>query len=214
MCRRSLPAFLLPLALLAASLAAPATAATPRSADKAIDACEAAAAETLRDLRGRAAQEVQFSGARRSGPPGADDAGSATIAGNGSYRGAGGNTSFSYTCAWDADSGKASGVVLREPRGAAAAPAPQPAWEPDLTNVSPEACEAAAAAALKDRYPSVGRIAFESDSRQLKPAAKARTSLEGRGRMERAAGMNAVPFSYRCLLDSASGRVVGASTTD
>lgn len=195
----------------------PAWAAAPdaRPTDKATVACEAAAAETLRGLRGRAAQEVQFSAARRSAPPGADDASSATIAGNGSYRGAsGGATAFSYTCAYDADTGKASGVVLRDARAGGATAAAQPAWEPDLTHLSPEACEAAAAAALKDKYPPVGRIAFDPDTRQLRPAPNARTSLEGRGRMERAAGMNSAPFSYRCVLETASGRVVSVTTRD
>lgn len=213
MCRRTLQTVFLPLAL--ASMGALTPAATARAADKAVEACEAAAAETLRDLRGRAAQEVQFTGARRGSPPGAADGGSTTIAGSGSYRGAGGSTAFSYTCAWDADTGKASGVLLRDARSSTAAvPAPQPAWEPDLTHLSPEACEAAAAAALKDKYPPVGRIAFESDSRQLKPAPNARTSLEGRGRMERAAGMNPAAFTYRCLLDTASGKVVSVTTRD
>jgi hypothetical protein len=191
-----------------------ATAATPPlgAADAAAGtACEAAVAETLRDLRGKAAHEVQFGAAKRVVPPPAGD--NTTLAGKGQYRPlAGPSRAFTYTCAFDVQTGKASGVVLRESEAPAAASATP--WEPDLTHVSPEACEAAAAAALKEQYPPAGSIRFQSDSRRLRPAANDGTSLEGRGSLERAAGMNPAPFSYRCLFDAGSGKVVSVQTRD
>lgn len=174
-------------------------------------ACEAAVAETLRDMRGKAAHEVQFGAAKRVVPPPAGD--NTTLAGKGQYRApAGQPRPFTYTCAFDVQTGKASGVVLRESEAPAAA-AEKP-WEPDLTHVSPEACEAAAAAALKDQYPPAGSIRFQSDSRRLRPASNARTSLEGQGSLERVVGMNPAPFTYRCVFEAASGKVVSVQTRD
>jgi hypothetical protein len=184
--------------------------APPGGPAAAAQTCETAVADTLRELRGKAAHEVQFGAARPLVPPPADD--STTLAGTGLYRAAAGPAKpFTYTCTYDLQTGKASGVVLREEPAPAAAAKP---WEPDLTHLSPEACEAAAAAALKDQYPPAGRIRFESDSRQLKAAPNARTSLEGQGSLERAAGMNPAPFTYRCLLDTGSGRIVSVHTED
>lgn len=173
-------------------------------------ACEAAAAETLRDMRGKAAHEVQFTPAKRVVPPVGDNT---TLAGKGQYRArAGASRPFSYTCSYDPQTGKASGVVLRESEAPLAAA--QEPWEPDLTHVSPEACEAAAAAALKDQYPPAGSIRFQSDSRRLRPASNARTSLEGQGSLERVVGMNPAPFTYRCVFEASSGKVVSVQTRD
>lgn len=189
-----------------------ATAATPGGDAQAGVACEAAVADTLRDMRGEAAHEVQFGAARRVVPPPAGD--NTTLAGNGQYRArAGASRAFNYTCSYDVQTGKASGVVLRETEAPVAAAVQKP-WEPDLTHVSPEACEAAAAAALKDQYPPAGSIRFESDSRRLQPASNAGTSLEGQGSLERVVGMNPAPFTYRCVFEASSGKVVSVQTRD
>ncbi|MBA3598993.1 MAG: hypothetical protein H0W40_16690 [Methylibium sp.] len=195
--------------LFASCTAAAATA--PLGGDTAAVACEAAAADTLRDMRGKAAHEVQFVAAKRVVPPTAGD--NVTLAGQGQYRArAGAAQAFNYTCSYDVQTGKASGVVLRENEAPAAA-AEKP-WEPDLTHVSPEACEAAAAAALKDQYPPAGAIRFQSDSRSLRRASNARTSLEGQGSLERVVGMNPAPFTYRCVFEASSGKVVSVQTRD
>lgn len=187
--------------------------ASAAAGDAADSACEAAVAETLRGLRGKAANEVKFGAARNVVPPPAGE--NPTLAGKGQYRGLSGSARpFNYTCTFDAQTGKASGVVLREAAAAAPGAGTEKPWEPDLTNLSPQACEAAAAAALKEQYPPIGRIRFASDSRRLLPAAGARTSLEGRGTLERAAGMNPAPFTYRCLLEASSGKVVSVQTQD
>jgi len=205
------------IAALTAACAAGAMAATP-AADAAKtggatagERCEAAVAETVRRLRGRDAQEVEFVGARRAVTPPVDDE-ETGVKGEGRYRGARGATSFAYSCAFNEASGTTSGGVIRDTGGARAGS--QAAWEPDLTNVSPEACETAAAKALKQKYPRVGRIVFGSDTRQLQPAPQARTSLEGQGAVQRAPGMNAVPFRYRCEYETASGKVVSVQTND
>ena len=58
------------------------------------------------------------------------------------------------------------------------------------------------------------RIAFGSDSRQLRPAPNEHTSLEGGGAVQRAPGMNAVPFRYRCEIETRSGKVLNVETSD
>ena len=83
-----------------------------------------------------------------------------------------------------------------------------------LAHFSPEDCETAAASQLKQKYPRIGRIAFGSDSRELRPAPNAHTSVEGQGALQRAPGMNSTPFRYRCEIETASGKVVSVQTTD
>jgi hypothetical protein len=178
---------------------------------KAGDACENAVAETVRRMRGKEAHEVQFIGTKRSlAPTPGDEIG---VKGEGRYRSAAGaSVPFGYSCAYNAKTGATSGALFRE-TGAARASSEQ-AWQPDLTHVSPAACETATAAALKDKYPRVGRIVFGSDSRQLRPAPNAHTSLEGKGAVERAPGMSAVPFEYACEIETRSGKVVSVKTSD
>jgi hypothetical protein len=184
-------------------------AATPSDID-AGDRCEAAVAETVRRMRGRDAQEVEFVGAKRA-LSSTQDSEETGVRGEGRYRGRGaGSMSFTYSCAFNAKTGATSGVMFRETGGTRA----DAAWEPDLSKLSPEACEAAAASSLKEKYPRVGRIAFGSDSRQLRPAPNAHTSLEGQGALQRAPGMNSVPFRYRCEIDPRSGKVVDVQTQD
>lgn len=202
------PAFAaLALALALSSLPAVAQPDTAKAAAR----CEDAVADTIRRMRGERAKEVQFVAGKRVLVPATDD--ETSVRGEGRYRGASGPAMpFSYSCAYNAKTEATSGVVFRETGRVAAAPARE--WQPDLTNVSPAACESAAAAALKELHPRVGRIVFGSDSRRLQPAPNGRVQLEGRGAVERAAGMNAVPFSYRCEVDPRSGRVLGVETDD
>jgi hypothetical protein len=199
----------LALAGLVAAACGSAMAAQP-GADAAGDKCESAVAETITRMRGRNAQEVQFAGAKRALTPASDD--ETGVRGEGRYRGAAGGTMpFTYSCYYNTKSGATSGVVIRD----AAANAPsEAAWQPDLTHVSPEACESAAAADLKDKHPRVGRIVLGSDSRQVRPGPDGHILLEGRGAVQRAPGMNAVPFSYRCEFDGKGGRVVGVQTAE
>lgn len=202
---------LIPFALAAAtallSMATPAAAAAPDSAG---ERCESAVADTVRRMRGTRAQEVQFIGAKRAlSPTGEEEIG---VKGEGRYSGPGGSSmSFAYSCAFNPKTGGTSGVLIRDTGHAQATDA---AWQPDLTHLSPTECESAAAAALKDKYPRVGRIAFDPATRQLRPGPNEHTSLEGGGAVVRAPGMNAVPFSYRCEVETRSGRVLAVQTSD
>jgi len=188
-------------------------AAAPPEPSRAGDRCEAAVAETVRRMRGREAQEVEFIGAKRVlSPTGQDE--ETGVKGEGRYRGPGSVAMvFTYSCAFNAKSGSTSGVVFRE-TGEPRAGGGDVAWEPDLTKFSPEDCETAAASQLKEKYPRIGRIAFGSDSRQLRPAPNAHTSVEGQGALQRAPGMNSTPFRYRCEVDTRNGKVVNVQTTD
>lgn len=174
------------------------------------EACEKQVGETLRDLRGRDAQDVQFIGAKRviAATQTTDETG---VKGEGRYKGKSGAVSFTYSCAYNTATGETSGVMLTEKGRPAGDDKP---WQPDLSNLSPEACERATAAALKDKYPRVARIVFGSDSRKLLPAPNAHTRLEGQGGLERAPGMNAVPFTYRCEFETPSGKLVSVQTSD
>ncbi|HMC14593.1 MAG TPA: hypothetical protein VKI18_03110 [Albitalea sp.] len=176
--------------------------------------CEAAVAETVKRMRGKQAQEIQFVGAKRVLAPtkGGDDI---DVKGEGRYRaGSGGTSVFSYSCLFNSHSGATSGVLFRETGAATPAGGSDVAWQPDLSQLSPENCESAAASVLKDKYPRVGRIVFDGESRQLRPSANSNGMLEGQGAVERAAGMNLVPFRYRCEFETRSGKVVSASTAE
>jgi hypothetical protein len=176
---------------------------------KAIERCEAAVAETVRRMRGAAAQELQFSASKRNLAPAAQED-ETSVRGEGRYSSRGnGSSPFAYTCAYNTKSGTTSGVMFRETASAKA----EPAWQPDLSFLSPAACEGASAADLKQKYPRVARIAFDSDSRQLAPAADDLTLLAGQGAVQRAPGMQAEPFSYRCEINARNGSIVSVQTT-
>lgn len=177
----------------------------------AAERCEAAVAETIRTMRGQDAEDVQFTAAKRVlTPMSGDDTG---VKGEGRYQGTAGAMPFTYSCAYNATSGATSGVVFRETGKRTAAAAPK-LREADIHHISTEACETATAAALKQKYPRVGRIAFGSDSRRLRPTAEHRASLEGQGGVQRAPGMSSIPFSYRCEFETPSGKLVAVQTTE
>lgn len=206
------------LAVCFASHAALATDAPPAepaqpSASQAGERCEQAVAETVTRMRGRDAKEVSFIASKRAVMP-ATEGQQLGVRGEGRYRAsaAGAGVGFTYRCAFDVATGATSGVVFRD--ASAASSRGEPAWEPDLTHMSPAACEAAAATHLKQKYPRVGRIAFGSDSRRLSPAPNEHTGLEGQGALQRAPGMNSVPFTYRCEFEGTSGKLVSVQTTD
>lgn len=199
--------------LLAASftLATAAHAAMPADAAKAAESCEAAVTETIKEMRGRDAQDVQFQKDRRVLAPTTGE--ETDVKGAGRYRSAAGaSTPFTYGCAYNEKTGGTSGIVFRDAGGLRATP--EAAWQPDLMSVSPEACETAVAAALKAKHPRVGRIAFGSDSRQLRPAPAGRSSLEGIGAVQRAPGMNLAQFSYRCEFEPKGGKLVAVQTME
>ncbi len=205
----SLPRLSVHAALMALCCTGALAAAERGPADSAGDACEAAVARAVRDARGSSAREIRFIGDQRAvtASPGQ----SIGVKGEGRYAGrAGATISFTYTCAFDPASRATHGVLFSD-KGAASA---GPAAPIDLSRLSPDACEAATAAALKTKHPRVARINFGSDSRQLSAPTADRTALDGRGAVTRAPGMNAVAFSYRCEFDNRSGKVLRVSTAE
>ena len=197
--------------VLAASLA-PVTVAQTAERGRGVaagDACETAVAQAVREARGPGAREVRFVGNPRA--LAAAPAESIGVKGEGRYAGASGaSVPFTYTCAYSPSSGATDGVMFSDKPAAAAAPAPNV----DLSRLSPEACETATAAVLKERYPRIDRIRFGSDTRQLSPAGSDRTLLDGRGAAAHAPGMNAVAFGYRCEYDNRSGKVLQVKVSE
>ena len=200
---------LLPLVAVLALNAAGAHAAAPDPA-RATERCEGEVADTIKRMRGKDVAAVQFTAGARALSATVDD--EIGVRGEGRYRrGGGAAVAFTYSCAFNGTTGATSGVVFRETAGEGPDTA---SWQPDLTHVSPEACESAVAAVLKERHPRVGRIVFGSESRSLQPAANARVGLLGQGAVQPAPGMNAVPFNYRCEIDPRSGRVLQAQASE
>src|SRR5690606_29351512 len=122
-------------------------------------------------------------------------------------------TTFTYSCFYNTKSGETTGIVFRDTGGSAPV-AEAAAWQPDLSNVSPQACESAAAAALKEKHPRVGRIVLDADTRRVAPGPNGHLLLEGAGAVQRAPGMNANTFRYRCEFDSRGTRIVDVQTTE
>jgi hypothetical protein len=204
---RRLLAAALPLALACATGAAAA-----QSGGAATAACERATRDTLRPARGPA-PEVSFN-APPVVVPGSADANGVVLRGAGRVRNADGGRSFTYSCTFDSRSGEVAGVVVRDAaveRGAARAVA---AAEPDLANVSPAACESAAASALKQRWPNVSRIAFNPATRALQQSSSDSADLRGQGTAMPLPGAPATHFSYRCAIDPRSGRVLATTVDD
>lgn len=201
------------LAAAAVLLGAPAAHAVPEA--KTIERCEADAHEALQRIHGRALAAVRFDAAPRLGPiTGAAD--EAVLRGSGRYvltgQPATPGTPFQYSCALGAKSGETAGVVVRDAAAAARTASAERSWEPDLTKVSPRECESTTAALLKDRHPRATLISFDGETRRLEPAPDERIGLEGQGALQRAPGMAAAPFRYRCEFDARNGRIVSAKT--
>lgn len=196
------------LFLLTVGAAAPVLAAADVDAETATR-CEAQVQEALQRIHGKALRGVKFEAGGRSLLRGDGDEASLRGAGRTTLDGGGGP--FQYSCAVNLKTGEASGAVVRDSTAQARAARN---WEPDLSKVSPADCEAAAAALLTDRHPRIGRITFDAESRRLEPAEQQRIGLEGSGALQRAAGMLAAPFRYRCEFDGRNGRVVAVQATE
>jgi hypothetical protein len=202
-------------AAVAGSVAAAPAPAQPASAPpahrEAAAACERAAQETLRDTRGATAA-ASFS-APPTALPGAADAGEITLRGAGRLRTASGLRPFSYSCAYDTRSATVTGVLLRDAGAPEGTPAPR-SVEPDLSHVSPVACESAAASALKQRWPSVTHVSFNADTRQLSQDSSGTAQLRGQGSAQPSVREPATYFSYECRIDARNGRVLGLRIAD
>jgi hypothetical protein len=182
----------------------------------ATQACELAVRATLRNTRGAAA-EVSFN-APPAAAPGAAEGGEMLLRGAGRAKSGGSARTFTYSCTYDTKSDSVAGVVLRDAAPAgdrAATTAPVRTVEPDLSQISPAACESAAASALKRRWPNVGRIAFNADTRSLIQDSAGTAKLEGQGTAQPQIGSDTSShFRYQCALDAASGKVLALRLVD
>ncbi len=173
----------------------------------ALSACERAARQSLAS-RGAPASEVKFSGtpSEQGGLSGGQQL---VLQGAGNWRDDLGQRSFNYSCNVDLRTPEAVGLVLRDttPARAPAKPA-RPAQEPDLTHVSPAACEASAAAALKKRWPRVAGLSFDAATRSLSQESASKAELHGQGRAVPEPGAPTVLFSFDCEIDPRNGRVL------
>lgn len=186
-----------------AALARPATSV---SAD-AVAACERAAQQSLAS-KGAPAAELKFSGAPTSQPDRSND-GQIVLRGAGSWRAAGGVRRFEYSCNVDPRTPEAVGLVLRDTTPAAAQARPAPSvLEPDLRHLSPGACEASVAAALKKRWPRVSEIRFEGGARSLVQSSPSTAELHGQGRALPLQGSPYTLFGFDCEIDPRDGRVL------
>jgi hypothetical protein len=174
----------------------------------AVEACERSARQAV-PTSAREPAEVTFNGAPIVQPgPGID--GQQVLRGAGHWRGAGGTRSFSYTCNVDSRSGEAVGLVLRDTTApvAAKSPPPRPPAEPDLSQLSPAACESSAVAALKARWPYVSQISFDARTREFRQPSASSALLHGSGRAMPDLSSPSRLFGFDCEIDPRSGRVL------
>jgi hypothetical protein len=189
---------------MAAAASAAETSANPQRA-AATAACERAVQATLRDTRGTAAAPTFKT--PPSVVPAPADAPEMTLRGAGQVRSGAASRNFSYSCNYDLGTASVSGVVVRD---SVDAPAPRAARavEPDLSHVSPTACESAAAAELKRRWPGVTQINFNPATRKLSQDTDGIASLRGQGSAAPTVRGPDVHFSYDCAIDARNGRVM------
>jgi hypothetical protein len=180
---------------------------------KATAGCERAVREALGNARGPA-PDVAFN-APPAIQPGAADATEQVLRGAGRVRGKDGARGFSYSCNVDPRSGEVSGVVVRDNAPAiAAGPVSGAPIEPDLSHVSPAACESDAAAALKRRWPNVIEIRFDPATRALQQDSASVAMLRGQGNARPFSAAPATHFSYRCEIDPRNGRISAVRVGD
>jgi len=209
--RRSTPLAVAVLALLgspAFAQPAPAPASSPAAAAaNAADACERAVRQSLASRAGPAA-ELKFAAAPAV-QPNMSNGGQLVMNGAGSWRaGSGLLRRFEYSCNLNPRNPEAVGVLIRDltPPSAEAASA-RAVIEPDLTNLSPAACESAAAASLKKRWPAVSQLSFDSATRRLSQDSASKAVLRGQGKALPAPGAPLTHFEFDCDLDPRDGRV-------
>jgi hypothetical protein len=179
--------------------------AAPASADP-LARCERAVRQALMPQAGPNA-ELRLSPAT-SRPP--SDGGPMLLQGEGQWRDAGTLRKFRFSCNIDPQD-ESVGVVIRQVTPPQAAQTlPKLIEEPDLSHLSPSACESGAAMALQQRWPRVSQITFDAETRSLTQQSASRAELHGQGRA-RPAPESAVlvHFGFDCTIDPRDGRVIG-----
>ena len=176
-------------------------------ADEATLACERKVRQSLSAQT--ANPEVTFNAAPAVQPSLSGD-GQVVLQGEGRWRAGDGARKFNYSCNVDLRTAEVFGLVMRDSRPAALPPppAPRPA-EPDLSHLSLAACESSVVQALKQRWPLVSQISFDSDTRSYGQATSIRAELHGRGRALPAQGSPPTLFGFDCAIDPRDGQVLG-----
>jgi hypothetical protein len=174
---------------------------------EALAKCERAVREALGSPAGSAA-ELRLSATL---PRSSSDGGRIVLQGDGQLRDGAVLRKFKYSCNLDPQGGNAVGAVIRKaepPLGEAAAS--QPIKDPDLSHLSPSACESGAALALQQRWPRVSQISFDTETRSLTQHSASRAELHGQGRARPAVESPVfVHFGFDCTIDPRDGRVIG-----
>jgi hypothetical protein len=197
-----------------AQAAAPTRPATPAPSAAAVGGealarCERAVRQALLPQAGSTG-EVRFS-ATPQVPRSLSDGSQNVLQGEGQWREAAALRKFKYSCNLDPRSGEAVGVVIRQVDAPLAAQAgSKPIKDPDLSHLSPSACESGAAVALQQRWPRVSQITFDTETRSLTQQSASRAELHGQGRARPAPESPAlVHFGFDCTIDPRDGRVIG-----
>lgn len=185
------------------------SAASPSIGGEALAQCERAVRQALLPQSGTAA-DVRFSG-KPPLPRAPADGSQIVLQGEGQWREAAALRKFKYSCNIDPNSGQAVGVVIRQAATPQAEQAePKPIKDPDLSHLSPSACESGAAVALQQRWPRVSQITFDTETRSLTQQSASRAELHGQGRARPAPESPViVHFGFDCTIDPRDGRVIG-----
>ena len=200
------------IGLAAATLCAAAEVTVPETASPAaIEACERSARQAV-PSSAREPVDVTFTAAPTVQPGPAID-GQVVLRGAGRWRAPTGMRTFTYTCNVDVRSAEAVGLVLRDttPAAAVKAAAPRPPAEPDLSELSPAACESSAVAALKARWPRVSQITFDPRTRVFRQPSADSAQLHGSGQAVPSVDSATRVFGFDCEIDPRDGRVLGIS---
>ncbi|MDQ6628879.1 MAG: hypothetical protein M3Z29_10605 [Pseudomonadota bacterium] len=177
----------------------------------AIEACQRAARQAL-PWQATPAVDLTFSAPPTVQPSLSSDS-QIVLRGVGRWRGAGGMRSFYYNCNVDVRTSEAVGLVMRDVTPAAPESAARPPVEPDLSQLSPTACESSAAEALKERWPRVSQISFDAATRTLSQQSSTRAQLHGSGHALPGPGAPSTLFGFDCEIDPRDGRVVLTSVS-
>lgn len=182
------------------------TQAAPAGADP-LARCERAVRQALPPQAGPALE------LRMSAPPPrpAADGGPILLQGEGQWRDAGTLRRFRFSCNVDPQDDEAVGVVVRLANPPAAAQREAKSIDdPDLSHLSPSACESGAAVALQQRWPRVSQISFDGETRSLTQHSASRAELHGQGRARPSPESPVfVHFGFDCTIDPRDGRVLG-----
>jgi hypothetical protein len=155
---------------------------------------------------------VRFS-TTSSVPRPSSDSSQIVLQGEGQWREAATLRKFKYSCNLDPRSDDAVGVVIRPVDPPLAAQAePKPIKDPDLSHLSPLACESGAAVALQRRWPRVSQINFDAETRTVTQQSSSRAELHGQGRARVAPESPELRhFGFDCTFDPRDGRVIEMS---